>query len=88
MCLWETPGTTVLTASQARGHARCSSVTVPGTAQSLGFKEAPVCKAVLNLKLREAKEDPVIELKPESGLVAELGQDPADTDSVGVCWEH
>lgn len=28
----------------ARGQARCSSVRVPRTAQSLGFKEASVCK--------------------------------------------
>lgn len=35
--------------------------------------EVPVCKPVLNLKPQEAKEDPVIELKPGSGLVDELG---------------
>lgn len=64
---------------------RCTSVTVPSTVQSLGFKEAPVHKPVLNLKLREAKEDPMIELKLESGLVAELGY---DADSVGAYWEH
>lgn len=49
----------------------CISVTVSRTGQSLGFRETPVCKPVLNLKLHKGKEDSVTELKPESGLVPE-----------------
>lgn len=52
---------------------RSTSVRIPRTAQSLGFKEASVHKHQSETK-DEAKDDPMVELKPERSFVAELSQ--------------